>query len=102
MHFIGEIRRATINKLSEQVDLLYKAVHRANHDFWPALAKPDHHLFGMLGEVSPRSVEEMQRTLQFHLATWWRFPELLTLSLQKVRLVFKRHRSAVGIGMRRI
>lgn len=73
-----------IETLSNQVDVLFQAVVKANKYFWPALIKPGKHLGARPGAYSPGSKEEMQSTLNYCYDSWLETPAAIDLIKKKM------------------
>lgn len=63
-----------IEKLTAQINVLYKGVIKSNKHFWPALLKPGKHLGARPGVYSPGNVEEMQLSLMYNYDSWIETP----------------------------
>ncbi|KAH0563525.1 hypothetical protein GP486_001905 [Trichoglossum hirsutum] len=65
---------AAIDELTAQVDMLYKAVKRANKYFWPSLLEPGEHLAARPQAYSHGGMEQMQLVLQYSYDSWIETP----------------------------
>jgi hypothetical protein len=75
---------ATIDKLTAQVDALYKAVKKTNKHFWPSLLDPKWYLTARPEAYSCGSIEEMQLVLQYSYDSWHETPGAIEVIKAKI------------------
>ncbi|OCL01601.1 hypothetical protein AOQ84DRAFT_230767 [Glonium stellatum] len=74
-----------IKLLAAQVDVLYKAVNKANKHFWLNLLMPGMHLTTRPPYYSHGSIEEMQMVLQYSYDSWLETPGAIEVIQAKVK-----------------
>jgi hypothetical protein len=70
----SDTRRALIEKLKKQIDVVFHAVQKANKHFWPGLIDPDDYLKGLPAAYSRGSVEEVKLVLRWNYEAWEETP----------------------------
>ncbi|MCJ1459212.1 hypothetical protein MMC28_009589 [Mycoblastus sanguinarius] len=73
-----------IQKLSLQVDTLFKAVGKANKHFWTALINPAAHLNKQRTLYDPGSIWEMESHLQYCFDSWNETPGAIDIIKSKI------------------
>jgi hypothetical protein len=74
-----------INKLTAQIDALYKTVKKANEYLWPSLLEPGRHLTARPNAYTHGGMEQMQLVLQYSYDSWVETPGAMEVIKAKVR-----------------